>query len=401
MTLVVGLDIADTFLAIWKPVGRRFLLVTASNLQARTSRELAQIAKSEGVRGWHSMRKAELIQALLETSRGQLPQSTKNRNSAAAVSSTGKSSTGKSRKAQATGSVDSRIARQIRSERERQEKLKDLSLSTAADANSHLIKRDRMVLIVRDAWWIQAYWEVTRSSVLRARVALGRQWHSAQPALRLFEVTSDGNTNSVEQPTTDISVSGDARNWFINVPDRTKTYRAGIGYLLKDGQFHLIAKSNDVNLPAPGSCGIGDNWADISVDAHQYFVLSGGQDSTRQSGDLQSVIEERTKQPIEAAFADHAHSADALQAPLSCKVDAEMLVYGSTLPSASVTIGGSPARVQSDGSFAMRVNLPDRRQVLPVVVTNYDGTQQQTTVLAVERNTKTLDLLHRDPDALS
>ena len=371
-------------------------MVTASNLQARTSRELAQIAKSEGVRGWHSMRKAELVQALLKNSRIQPLNSPRTRTTKATVASQIKS-----RKPQAENSIDLRIAKRIRAERERQEQLKDLSLSTAADADSRVIERDRMVLIVRDSWWLQGYWEVTRASVQRARVALGQQWHSAQCALRLFEVASDGNTNSVEQASIDVPVSGDARNWFINVPDQTKTYRAGIGYLLKDGQFHLIAKSNVVKPPAPGACGIDDNWADISVDARQYFVRSGGQDPTVQSSDLQSVIEERTSQPMEAAFADQAHSADAIQAPLSCKVDAEMVVYGATLPSAAVTIGGQPARVQTDGTFAMRVNLPDRRQVLPVVVTNCDGTQQQTTVLAVERNTKTLDLLHREPDTMS
>jgi hypothetical protein len=341
------------------------------------------------------MRKAELVQALLENSRTQPLRSTRTQPAKAKTVSAGKP-----RKAENANPIDTRIARRIRAERERQEKLKDLSLSTAADASSRVIKKDRMVLIVRDAWWVQAYWEVTRASVQRARVALGQHWHSAEPALRLFEVASDGNTNSVEQLSLDVPVSGDARNWFINVPDQTKTYRAGIGYLMKDGQFHLMAKSNVIKLPVPGSCGIDDNWADISVDARQYFVLSGGQDPALQSGELQSVIEEQTSQPMEAAFAAQAHSADAFQAPLSCTVDAEMVVYGATQPTAAVTIGGQPARVQTDGSFAMRVNLPDKRQVLPVVVTNCDGTQQQTTVLAVERNTKTLDLLQRDPDGL-
>ena len=378
-------------------------MVTPSKLQARTSRELAQIAKTEGVRGWHSMRKAELIQALLENSRSQLPRSSTNRSTTNPTkvnrrATASLASASKSTKSRVTNSVDSRIAKRIRAERERQERLKDLSLSTAADADSRVIEKDRMALIVRDAWWFQAYWEVTRSSVRRARVALGQQWHLAQPALRLFEVTSDGNTNSVEHPAIDVPVSGDARNWFINVPDQTKTYRAGIGYLLKDGQFHLIAKSNVVAVPAPAACGIDDNWADISVDARQYFALSGGKDSSLQSGELRSLIEERTNQPMEARFADHAHSAGPFQMPLSCNVDAEMVVFGTTQPSAAVTIGGKPARVKADGSFAMRVNFPERRQVLPVVATNCDGTQQQTTVLAVERNTKTLDLLHREAD---
>jgi len=296
--------------------------------------------------------------------------------------------------------VDARIARQIRAERERHEKLKDLSLSPSADADSRVIKKDRMVLIVRDAWWCQAYWEITTASVQRARAALGQHWHSANPVVRLFEVTSGGNTNSVEHHSVDVPVSGDARSWFINVPDRSKSYRAGIGYVMKDGQFHMLAKSNVVNIPSPAACGVDDNWADISVDPRQFFVLSGGQDPAVESGELRPMIEERTRQTVMASFADQSHSVETLQAALACKVDAEMLVYGSTQASASVTVGGQTARVQADGSFALRVNLPDRRQVLPVVATSCDGTQQQTTILAIERNTKTLDLLQREPDAL-
>ena len=206
-------------------------MVTASTLQSRTSRELAQIAKSEGVRGWHSMRKAELVQALLKNSRRESIQAASSKSSS--VGTKVKEPSRKSsndRSAKPINSVDARIARKIRAERERQEKLKDLSLSSAADAGSRVIKRDRMVLIVRDAWWCQAYWEVTTASVQRARVAIGHHWHSAKPAVRLFEVGSDGNTNSVEQQALDVPVSGDARNWFINVPDPTKSYRAGIGY---------------------------------------------------------------------------------------------------------------------------------------------------------------------------
>ena len=376
-------------------------MVTASKLQSRTSKELAQIAKSEGVRGWHAMRKAELVQALLKSSRSDLAHSARTATPKSIASASKKSrKSAPSQSAKPVNSADARIARRIRAERERQEKIKDLSISSAADANSRVIKKDRMVLIVRDAWWCQAYWEITTASVQRARVALGQRWHLANAAVRLFEVTSGGNTNSVEQQSVDVPVSGDAHNWFINVPDPTKSYRAAIGYLLNDGQFHVLAKSNVINMPAPEACGVDDNWADISVDPRQFFVLSGGQDPALESGELQPVMQERTKQHVSESFADQSHSAETHQASLTCQVDAEMLVFGSTQPSASVTIGGQTARVQPDGSFALRASLPDRRQVLPVVVTNRDGTQQQTVVLAVERNTKTLDLLQREPDAL-
>ena len=75
----------------------------------------------------------------------------------------------------------------------------------------------------------------------------------------------------------------------------------------------------------------------------------------------------------------------------SFQVDAHMIVHGSTDPNASVTVGGEPVRLQTDGTFALRMKLPDKRQVLPVVASSRDGTQQRITVLAVERNTKIME----------
>ena len=77
-------------------------------------------------------------------------------------------------------------------------------------------------------------------------------------------------------------------------------------------------------------------------------------------------------------------------------VDAHMIVYGNTDPKANVTVAGEPVRLQTDGSFALRLDLPDRRQVLPVVASSRDGTHQRTTVLAVERNTKVMEPVTND-----
>jgi hypothetical protein len=42
------------------------------------------------------------------------------------------------------------------------------------------------------------------------------------------------------------------------------------------------------------------------------------------------------------------------------------------------------------------MGMPDRRQVLPIVACSRDGSEQRTTVLAVERNTKVMEPLSRD-----
>ena len=77
-------------------------------------------------------------------------------------------------------------------------------------------------------------------------------------------------------------------------------------------------------------------------------------------------------------------------------VDAEMVVFGSTRPGAHVTLGGEPIKLRDDGSFAVRMALPDRRQVLPITSSSRDGMMQQTVVLAVERNTKVMEAVTRD-----
>jgi hypothetical protein len=45
------------------------------------------------------------------------------------------------------------------------------------------------------------------------------------------------------------------------------------------------------------------------------------------------------------------------------------------------------------------MSMPDRRQLLPIVASSRDGTQQRTIVLAVERNTKVMEPVSRETDA--
>ena len=84
------------------------------------------------------------------------------------------------------------------------------------------------------------------------------------------------------------------------------------------------------------------------------------------------------------------------QTKLPFAVDAEIIVYGKSLPGASVSIAGNPVKTKSDGTFTVRMELPDRRQVLPVTAESQDGLQQRTTVIAIERNTKVLEPVSRD-----
>ena len=80
------------------------------------------------------------------------------------------------------------------------------------------------------------------------------------------------------------------------------------------------------------------------------------------------------------------------------KVDAEMVIHGTTHPEAQVTLQGAPLKLRPDGTFSVRLELPNRRQVIPLVASTKDGASQRTIVVAVERNTKVMEPIHREPN---
>jgi hypothetical protein len=392
-------------------------LFTAATLKSQKSKDLAQLAKQKGVEGWHSMRKDQLVKALLKIAKQKEKTKAKNgakiHKSSSSKSQLAKPGNGSLTKTFAAKpsprtnriaksqtnepATDSAIAKKIRTERERQENLKNLSASVAMSRRNTPPEKDRIILIVRDSYWMQAYWEITRATVQRAKVALTGFWHSAKPVLRLLEITSDGNTNSVENVVQEIEIHSGVNNWYVSNDFPGKHYRIAIGYAVPDGKFHLITKSNQVSPPPGIDTDSEDHWTDITNDVEKYYALSGGFDGKTVSADLQAVFEEKSLQPMHApAFERLGSGIDSNGQGFVFHVDAHMVVYGNTDPKASVTVAGEPVRLQSDGSFALRLDLPDRRQVLPVVASSRDGTHQRTTVLAVERNTKVMEPVTND-----
>jgi hypothetical protein len=78
------------------------------------------------------------------------------------------------------------------------------------------------------------------------------------------------------------------------------------------------------------------------------------------------------------------------------QIQTELIVHGSTHPDATLTLLGEHIPLSKDGTFSLRLTLPDGRQVIPAVATTPDGAEQRTIVLGVERNTKELEPLQLD-----
>lgn len=379
------------------------------------------MARCEGVPGWHAMRKDELVAALVRTSRRNRAKHNKSAPAKHRGAANGQSN-GASAPAERPSPARRRVQQQILELQQRQSELKNLGSTSsprngsAADGRSANGKEqggkqqggkepgaDRLVVLVRDPYWLHVCWELTTQSVQRAKSALGQHWHTAKPVLRLFRVVSDGGidggTDGASKLVRTIDIHGGVSNWYVDVYEPPCTYRTEIGYESPAADFFCLARSNTVTTPAPGSAETIDrNWSDVADNADRIYAMSGGYSADGASLELQELLEERLRRrlgrPAQTRFG--AGAAKSQDGELRLAIDAELVVYGSTDPHSHVTVKGEPVEVRPDGTFAVKMHLPDRRQVVPVVAGSSDGAEQKTVILGVERNTKVLDPMARE-----
>lgn len=434
-------------------------MITPVDLNERTRKDLEQMAKRLGVSGWYEMRKDQLVRALkrkaakagtanrrrassangVQASRASKPADGGKSTHASSASSETKTSrpgkrAGSSRAVSAgkksvasktnngrkpsNGSTRTKspgVVRKIKLVHEQRERLRDLATEppsngsrnggnrgeAAGRRSGRRVRRDRLVLMVRDSYWLHANWEVSRASVDRVRAAMNEFWHTAKPVLRLLEVDSGQTTSTAERVVREIEVHGGVNNWYLDVYDPPQSFRVDLGYLAANGRFFSVTRSNSVTTPRPGANdALDQNWSDVAKDYEKVYAMSGGYDETRDCSDLKDLFEERLNRsmdsPLDNKYGVGADSAAGRRSHFVLEADAELIIFGRTKPDAHVSVAGQPVRLREDGSFSVRKGMPDRRQVLPVVAGSRDGLEQRTVILAIERNTKVMEPLTRD-----
>jgi uncharacterized protein len=349
-------------------------VITAAKLKSRTVKDLAEMARKRRLPGWHDMRKEELIRALSKAS---------------------KPTTVKQARKKVSQSQAERRLQQIKN---KLAEAKDLSFKSISNGIAR--ERDRLVVMVRDPFWLHAYWELSRRGIERAKAAMGQHWHGARPILRLEEVARNGTTTSARQFVRDIEIHGGVNNWYVDVQNPPKSYQMEIGYLSLAGKFFALARSNVVSTPHSGAADSFDkNWEEVAKDFGRIYAMSGGFAEQEANGELREVLQEHLHCTVGDTLTDRfgiGASVGPRHRDLNFQVDAELIVHGVAEPNARVTLRGEPVPLRPDGTFAVRFNLPDRRHVLPVVASSSDGARQRTIVLAVDRNTKVMEPVIHD-----
>lgn len=293
-----------------------------------------------------------------------------------------------------------------------------------------------LFLTARDPHWLYVYWDLSWQQMadFRGQASDGRL------LLRVFE-KNHGDPFQV------LTLGHDSRNWYIPVNKAATTYRAELGFWRHDGQFHVISHSRETTTPPDAiSPDTTARFATIPIDisfqelfkiirghmregealadALHRLQLAGfrfpfklglelGPWTAEQSAELERILggdlfrriqmgsfeitewlrrrlQEELSSGMSSAFSPSGSSwSGTPQKGFWFAVNAELIIYGATEPTAKVTIDGKPVKLRSDGTFSFQYAFPDGQYKLPVVAISGAGDDQREAQLTFERQSRT------------
>ncbi|MGB7767743.1 MAG: DUF4912 domain-containing protein [Verrucomicrobiia bacterium] len=295
----------------------------------------------------------------------------------------------------------------------------------------------QLFLTARDPHWLYAHWDLTREQQARcnARSADGHL------VLRVYSRKLEAH------PINEIHVHPESRHWFAHVESAGNSYLAELGYYSPLGKWVRVAASAaTVTPPDTVSPESGAEFATIPFEFPFERLLEIIKAAVQENLPLAQALEELRRQghpdlpraasrppsawtpQQEQALAKIINIDDvrrvwmgsleitelirrrlareisslgisSLSSPFGgleqakgfwFNVNAELIIYGATEPTAKVTLGGHEIKLRPDGSFSYRFALPDGEYDLPAVAVSTDGTEARAADLKFSRATEYL-----------
>ena len=123
----------------------------------------------------------------------------------------------------------------------------------------------RITLIVKDPFWIYAYWEIADSSVEDVKRQLGGNLDGARFVVRMYDVTYKDFNGFNANHWFDVEVGRHSNNWYISIWNDNTSYLGEIGIAHHSGRFFPMARSNFVHTPRSGSSNrFEEIWMDLA-----------------------------------------------------------------------------------------------------------------------------------------
>ena len=252
----------------------------------------------------------------------------------------------------------------------------------------------RIVLQVRDPFWMHAYWEISQETALDLASELGDRLPSSRLTLRVNDTTMCNGADFAKRVAIDVHPF--ANNWYINVCEPDRSYCVDLGLTSGSDQFRFIARSNVVRTPRVGPSDVRDEeW--LSIRALE-AVAHGPRVYTASPGiPAQGMRAEAWAREIALGSGGVGAVSSPVGPPVPTlapemagrrywlRADAELVVYGATEPGSQVSVSGIKVNMASDGTFSVRVALPVGELPIEVTAESADRLMSRRVAWAVAR----------------
>lgn len=245
---------------------------------------------------------------------------------------------------------------------------------------------DRVVVMVKDPGWLFAYWEIQPATERAARgQLLPNEVAGLQTILRAYDVTGSTASAAPTNRLTDIALSAMASTWYIPLQAPERVIVIEIGLLTQGGRFIALARSNRVTTPrnAPSQV-IDPRWSTTEEEFLALASLALAQPGSSRLGKSRPSLEPLVPLGVFSPSSWGSSRQPAVRG-FWCHVDTELILYGGTEPRATVHVQGQPIPVRKDGTFSVRLALPEGTQTITVDVRSSDGRQSRTITPVVSR----------------
>ncbi len=274
----------------------------------------------------------------------------------------------------------------------------------------------RVVFLPRDPQWAYVFWEI--SEVDRKRALSQR---ANRLCLRLLDVTNAENDSPNKGTLREITVDSHSTEWYLPIPMSDRDYRVELGY--RTGlKWISLSFSSSARVPSmQPSEQVLDQFVPFSLDANPVNIDSF--DSFVSESIENGELHERLYQTATTHFrktrvgSEEFHENDSITSVNSLNndsgsglwasgltdsgvggvpprdrsfwlaADAELIVYGSTDPYATLTIGDEEVPLSNDGTFRIQVPFRDGVQEYPIKASISNGEQTRNMTMRFERVT--------------
>ncbi len=271
--------------------------------------------------------------------------------------------------------------------------------------------KTNLVFLPRDPEWAYVFWQISEADRDKAQ-SLGAN----KLCLRLYDVTGTKDGDFNQGTLREIAVDSYSTEWYLPIPVSDRDYMVELGYrygfkwmsLAFSSAGHvpnsqpseqILDKFVPFNLESTSETNLAiTNTDESEINGLHERLYQAATTYSKRSRIGSEEFMENTKTSVPGPYQNDS-GAGVWSSGLNDSgvgisnrsfwlvADAELIVYGATDPSATLTIGDEKVPLASDGTFRLQVPFRDGMQNYEIKATDSNGHQNRSITMRFDRNT--------------